>query len=116
MRLGNDLHFLGIVCREKVIVPKSKPYISFIGKRNQRARPVIVWNDKASDRGSNGQLLGTYASATVGVESDYFCATNLIIKVMVTYLMHLKCETMFQWPHYVQECELYNCVLGPLFF
>ena len=82
MRLGNDLLFLGIVCREKVIVPKSKPYISFIGKRNQTARPVIVWNDKASDRGPNGQLLGTYASATVGVESDYFCATQITFEVI----------------------------------
>ncbi|KAJ1410785.1 Pectinesterase, catalytic [Sesbania bispinosa] len=32
---------------------------------------------KSSDRGPNGQALGTYGSATVAVESDYFCATEI---------------------------------------
>ncbi|XP_054795271.1 pectinesterase QRT1-like isoform X1 [Prosopis cineraria] len=63
--------------REKVFVPKNKPYVSFIGKRNQTHGVVITWNSKSSDIGSNGQELGTYGSATVAVESDYFCANRI---------------------------------------
>ncbi|XP_061345990.1 pectinesterase QRT1 [Gastrolobium bilobum] len=65
------------IYREKVFVPNTKPYISFIGKRNQTASAVITWNSKSSDRGPNGQELGTYGSATVAVDSDYFCATRV---------------------------------------
>ncbi|XP_028752948.1 pectinesterase QRT1-like [Neltuma alba] len=63
--------------REKVFVPKNKPYVSFIGKRNQTHGVVITWNSKSSDIGSNGQELGTYGSATVAVESNYFCANRI---------------------------------------
>lgn len=65
------------IYREKVLVASTKPYISFIGRRNQTAGAVITWNSKSSDRGPNGQTLGTYGSATVGIESDYFCATEV---------------------------------------
>ncbi|XP_057440119.1 pectinesterase QRT1-like [Lotus japonicus] len=65
------------VYREKVLVTKTKPYVSFIGKRNQTASVVITWNSKSSDKGPNGIALGTYGSATVAVESDYFCATEI---------------------------------------
>ncbi|CAJ1971501.1 unnamed protein product [Sphenostylis stenocarpa] len=65
------------IYREKVRVPVTKPYVSFIGKRNQTASPVITWNSKSSDKGTNGQALGTYDTATVGVDSDYFCATGV---------------------------------------
>ncbi|XP_014502891.2 pectinesterase QRT1-like [Vigna radiata var. radiata] len=65
------------VYREKVRVPVSKPYVSFIGKRNQTATPVITWNSKSSDKGTNGQALGTFDTATVGVDSDYFCASGV---------------------------------------
>ncbi|KAH1263817.1 Pectinesterase QRT1 [Glycine max] len=65
------------IYREKVYVPVTKPYVSFIGKTNQTASPVITWNSKSSDIGPNGTALGTYASATVGVDSNYFCATGV---------------------------------------
>ncbi|XP_073221162.1 pectinesterase QRT1 [Cicer arietinum] len=61
----------------RVFVPITKPYISFIGRRNQTSMPIITWNSKSSDRGPNGQTLGTYGSATVAVESSYFCATEV---------------------------------------
>lgn len=64
-----------------MFVPKTKPYISFIGRRNLTASPVITWNSKSSDRGPNGQELGTYGSATVAVESDFFCATEVTFEV-----------------------------------
>ncbi|CAL5190744.1 unnamed protein product [Lathyrus oleraceus] len=65
------------IYRERVFVPITKPYVSFIGRRNHTAGPVITWNSKSSDRGPNGQALGTYGSATVAVESDFFCATRV---------------------------------------
>ncbi|KAK8648674.1 hypothetical protein V6N13_129422 [Hibiscus sabdariffa] len=63
--------------REKVTVPKSKPYISFVGNSGQMSNTIISWGDKASDKDSNGVFLGTYKSASVTVESDYFCATDI---------------------------------------
>ncbi|XP_027333569.1 pectinesterase QRT1-like [Abrus precatorius] len=65
------------IYREKVFVPVTKPYVSFIGKRNRTESAVITWNSKSSDKGPNGQALGTYDSATVAVDSNYFCATEV---------------------------------------
>lgn len=97
------------LCRERVHVPKSKPFISFIGKPNitinaskanvtananalnkvnitdnaiANAIPIITNSTKASDKGSNGQEMGTVSTATVWVESDFFCATLLTIEVI----------------------------------
>ncbi|XP_077212021.1 pectin lyase-like superfamily protein [Tasmannia lanceolata] len=63
------------IYREKVIVPITKPYVSFIG--NRTSETVISWNSTASDRGSDGQVVGTFASASVAIESDYFCARGI---------------------------------------
>ncbi|KAJ4976118.1 hypothetical protein NE237_001224 [Protea cynaroides] len=63
------------VYRERVFVRRTKPYISFIGK--QKSQTVISWNTKASDKKANGEDIGTYDTATVAVESDYFCATEI---------------------------------------
>ncbi|KAL3612179.1 hypothetical protein D5086_003199 [Populus alba] len=62
---------------EKVLVPRTKPYISMIGDQNRVCDTVISWNNKASDADSNGTVLGTYRSASVTIESDYFCATGI---------------------------------------
>jgi len=79
--------FICNLCREKVYVPVTKPYVSFIGKTNQTASPVITWNSKSSDIGPNGTALGTYASATVGVDSNYFCATGVTFEVRTQFLV-----------------------------
>lgn len=68
-----------------MFVPITKPYISFIGRRNQTSMPIITWNSKSSDRGPNGQTLGTYGSATVAVESNYFCATEVTFEVRTQF-------------------------------
>ncbi|CAL5402673.1 unnamed protein product [Camellia sinensis] len=65
------------IYREKVFVPNSKPYISFIGDENQTSETIITWNDKASDKDNNGCQLGTSRSASVTIESDFFCATGI---------------------------------------
>ncbi|XP_058068865.1 pectinesterase QRT1 [Magnolia sinica] len=63
------------IYREKVIIPATKPYISLIG--NQSYETVISWNSKASDRSSDGKIIGTFASASIAVDSDYFCARGI---------------------------------------
>ncbi|KAF9588838.1 hypothetical protein IFM89_016450, partial [Coptis chinensis] len=66
------------VYSERVTVPKTKPYISFIG--NQSTETVISWHSKASDRTSDGRETGTFNTATVDIESDYFCATGITVE------------------------------------
>ncbi|XP_073311738.1 pectinesterase QRT1 [Primulina huaijiensis] len=71
------IHILPGIYREKVKIPVSKPYISFIGKQDQVSETVITWKDRASDRDKNGFFIGTWSSASVTVESDYFCASGV---------------------------------------
>ncbi|KAL7143096.1 hypothetical protein ABFS83_08G167800 [Erythranthe nasuta] len=71
------IHILPGVYSEKVHIPKSKPYISLIGYPKRASTTVITWHDKASDSDNNGGLVGTWNSATVAVESDYFCASGV---------------------------------------
>ncbi|OIW11102.1 hypothetical protein TanjilG_22909 [Lupinus angustifolius] len=42
-----------------------------------------TYSTKASDKGSDGQEIGTVSTATVWVESDFFCATALTIQNLV---------------------------------
>uniref|UniRef100_A0A7N0TS79 pectinesterase n=1 Tax=Kalanchoe fedtschenkoi TaxID=63787 RepID=A0A7N0TS79_KALFE len=65
------------IYREKVVIPKSKPYISFIGIENKTSETVISWHDKASDKDKNGRGIGLVGTATVTIESDYFCANGI---------------------------------------
>ncbi|GFP80471.1 pectinesterase qrt1 [Phtheirospermum japonicum] len=71
------IHILPGVYREKVHIPANKPYISFIGDEYEASTTVITWHDKSSDQVPNGGWLGTWNSASVAVESDYFCATGI---------------------------------------
>ncbi|KAL6986023.1 putative pectinesterase 68 [Sarracenia purpurea var. burkii] len=63
---------------EKVVVPASKPYITFEGAG--REVTVIEWHDRASDRGPDGQQLRTYHTASVSVFASYFSAKNISFK------------------------------------
>ncbi|XP_060673415.1 pectinesterase QRT1-like [Ziziphus jujuba] len=63
--------------REKIYIPITKPYILFIGQMNHTSRTILTWHDLASDKNQYGIALGTYNSASVTVESDYFCATRI---------------------------------------
>ncbi|PKU77166.1 probable pectinesterase 68 [Dendrobium catenatum] len=63
---------------EKVVVPATKPYITFQGSGKEDT--VIEWHDRASDRGPNGQQLRTYHTASVTVFANYFIARNISFK------------------------------------
>ncbi|XP_047342755.1 pectinesterase QRT1 [Impatiens glandulifera] len=71
------IYILPGIYREKVYIPANKPLISLIGEEDRSEETIITWSDKASDRDENGDELGTYRSASVTVESDYFCATAI---------------------------------------
>ncbi|KAJ8766978.1 hypothetical protein K2173_012453 [Erythroxylum novogranatense] len=71
------IYILPGVYREKVYVPKHKPYISFIGDEQRVSETVITWHNKASDTDERGNELGTYRSASITIDSDYFCATGI---------------------------------------
>ncbi|KAM0951219.1 putative pectinesterase [Dioscorea sansibarensis] len=61
--------------REKIVIPKSKPYITLVGSSGDP--PIITGNDTAATRGSNGVPLKTFHSATVAVNANYFVAANI---------------------------------------
>lgn len=63
---------------EKVVVPASKPYITFQGEG--RDVTVLQWHDRASDKGPDGQQLRTYHTASVAVFAPYFTARNISFK------------------------------------
>ncbi|KAJ8625892.1 hypothetical protein MRB53_019199 [Persea americana] len=63
---------------EKVVVPATKPYITFQGAG--RHVTVIEWHDRACDRGPDGQQLRTYHTASVTVFANYFTARNVSFK------------------------------------
>ncbi|KAL5728304.1 putative pectinesterase 68 [Ranunculus cassubicifolius] len=63
---------------EKVIVPGTKPYITFQGAGKEST--VIEWHDRAGDKGADGQQLRTYHTASVTVFANYFKARNISFK------------------------------------
>lgn len=73
------MHEICDICREKVMVPVTKPYITFQGAG--RESTVIEWHDRACDRGPDGQQLRTYQTASVTVFANYFSARNISFKV-----------------------------------
>ncbi|KAD5508092.1 hypothetical protein R6Q59_031260 [Mikania micrantha] len=72
------IHILEGVYKEKVVVPASKPYITFQGQGKETT--VIEWHDRASDRGPDGEQLRTYRTASVIVYASYFSARNISFK------------------------------------
>lgn len=63
------------IYREKVFVPKTKPRITFQGQGKRST--VITWGDTAYTLDKTGRPIGTYKSASVAVESDFFVAANI---------------------------------------
>uniref|UniRef100_A0A0D9X1B4 Pectinesterase n=1 Tax=Leersia perrieri TaxID=77586 RepID=A0A0D9X1B4_9ORYZ len=64
------------IYREKVRVPITKPFVSLIGMGT--GRTVITWHSRASDvDATTGRQVGTFDSASVAVEADYFCASHI---------------------------------------
>lgn len=63
--------------REKVLVPKTKDFISFIGDDNT----VVVWNDTAGTLSpETNHPLRTFNSPTVAINAKFFVARNIIFE------------------------------------
>lgn len=66
-------------CREKVMIPRTLPFITLLGDARDPA--TITGNDTASVTGRNGNPIGTFQSATVAVDANYFMAINIKFEV-----------------------------------
>ncbi|XP_042041361.1 pectinesterase QRT1-like [Salvia splendens] len=79
------IYILPGLYREKVNVPASKPYVSFIGDPERAEATVIAWHNRASDLDENGDEIGTFRSASVTVEADYFCGVGITFQNTVQF-------------------------------
>ncbi|KAI9128844.1 hypothetical protein K1719_000327 [Acacia pycnantha] len=66
------------VYTEKVNIPPMKSFITIEGAGADKT--IVQWGDTAQTPGPRGQPLGTYGSATFGVNSPYFIAKNITFK------------------------------------
>ncbi|XVE54177.1 hypothetical protein DITRI_Ditri03aG0059700 [Diplodiscus trichospermus] len=66
------------VYTEKVNIPPLKSFITIQGAGADKT--IVQWGDTAQTPGPRGQPLGTYGSATFGVNSPYFIAKNITFK------------------------------------
>ncbi|CAD6247570.1 unnamed protein product [Miscanthus lutarioriparius] len=78
---------------EKVVVPASKPYMTFQGAG--RDVTVMEWHDRASDRGPDGQPLRTYNTPSVTILANYFNAKNISFKTQWSMMMNERPECTF---------------------
>ncbi|KAF5931469.1 hypothetical protein HYC85_032342 [Camellia sinensis] len=65
------------VYREKIAVPRTLPFVTFIGESSGSDQPTITGNDTASVTGIDGRPLKTFQSATVAIDANYFVAVNM---------------------------------------
>ncbi|XP_022759660.1 probable pectinesterase 53 [Durio zibethinus] len=63
------------IYREKIVIPRTMPFITFLGDANNQ--PTITGNGTASGSGKDGMPLKTFQSATVAVDANYFVAINM---------------------------------------
>ena len=82
-----------ILCREKVVVAATRPYITFEGAG--RKVTVIEWHDRACDPGPNGEQLRTYRTASVTVFADLFSARNISFKVLYVGMCIVRVYNIF---------------------
>ncbi|OMP12117.1 Pectinesterase, catalytic [Corchorus olitorius] len=73
------------IYREKIFVPKTLPFITFLGDASNP--PTITGNDTASVAGKDGRPLKTFQSATVAVDANYFVAINIKFENSVPHVI-----------------------------
>ncbi|XP_022991505.1 probable pectinesterase 53 [Cucurbita maxima] len=64
------------VYSEKISIPKTLPFVTFLGSASHDP-PTIIGNDTAVVIGGDGIPLGTLKSATVAINANYFVAINI---------------------------------------
>ncbi|KAF8379235.1 hypothetical protein HHK36_028667 [Tetracentron sinense] len=102
--------------KEKVMVPVTKPYITFQGAGKEVT--VIEWHDRASDRGPKGQQLRTYKTASVTVFANYFSAKDISFKVRTSSLSfpllppQLRGNYLNAIRFYVPKCKCGRCIMS----
>lgn len=66
------------IYREKLVVPKSKTNLRFVGE--SRDGTILVYSDNAHTPGADGNPIGTFNSASVFIYADSFTGENLTIR------------------------------------
>lgn len=66
------------IYREKIEIPPTMAYVSLIG--GKAGKTIIQWNDTADKKATNGEPMGTFASATFAINAPYFIAKNITFK------------------------------------
>ncbi|XP_058742712.1 probable pectinesterase 53 [Vicia villosa] len=94
------------VYREKVVIPETLPFITFLGDANNR--PTISGNDTSSVTRSDGSILKTFNSATVAVNASYFIAINIIFENNASYF-ESKIEQAVALRISGNKSAFYNC-------
>lgn len=102
-------------CRQKVLIPKTKPYITF---QCSGRKTILVWGDTAAKAG------GTSKSASTAIEADHFIATDCTFSVMHTHThSHLQslntftkccCPTLDPTCCHPQDGGLYSSIVKDL--
>lgn len=77
--LDADVEGAATDCREKVVVPRYLPFLTFQGAGSDVT--FITWQDIASDVGSDGRELTAYNSASVMVFARNFVARDVAFRV-----------------------------------
>lgn len=73
--------------REKISIPRTLPFITFLGKFSDP--PTLTGNDTASVTGADGKPLKTFQSATAAVDANYFVAINIKFEVNLRQLEYI---------------------------
>lgn len=87
----------GGVYTEKITIPRNKPFVTLYGEPNKM--PNLTYSGTAAQ-------YGTVNSATLVVESDYFTAVNLVIKVIVFFGAYILLLCMFKITNYEVLCRI----------
>lgn len=69
--------------REKVNISPGRAFITIEGAGADKT--MVQWGDTADTPGPKGQPMGTFNSATFGVNAPYFIAKNITFKVIKIY-------------------------------
>ena len=70
--------------REAVRISGDKPYITLVGEGETPEEVCIAYDNYAGRKRENGDMTGTFRSATVSVYANHFTAKNLTFAIPLT--------------------------------
>ncbi|MED6122220.1 hypothetical protein PIB30_037729 [Stylosanthes scabra] len=95
------------IYREKIIIPRTLPFVTLLGDASDP--PTITGNDTASIIGRNGNPIGTFQSATVAVDANYFVAINIKFENTAPHWIGMRGEQAVALRISGTKAAFYNC-------